>query len=182
MALNGGMSSTTENCTFKVTGSTWMGSMMSSNDVVEAPLNPNNIRPGFSILEGENPICLITDTCKRSVELPRSTKIRLTSKSVIPNVRIRASRCGCNIRLGSTRGKSDYLIYWAHAPTNQSEPDRAYLLSHGGSSKHSLSLSFRVIFFIEGFGMNIVDYCSRSNGSCENRGGWIQGCLPTFAT
>lgn len=171
MALIGDMSSTIENCTFKVTGLAWTGSMMSSNDVVEAPLNPDNILPGFSILESENPICLITNTCKRSIELPGSTKIRLTSKSMIPNVRIRASRCGCNIRLGSTRGKSDYLIYWAHAPANQSGTNRAYLLSHGGNSKHSLSLSFRVVFFIEGSNMNIVDYCSRSNGSCENRGG-----------
>ena len=74
-------------------------------EVVEASLNPDNIRPGFSKLGGMNPICLITDTCKRSAELPRSTKIRLTSKSPIPSVRIRASRCGYNTQTGSTRGK-----------------------------------------------------------------------------
>ena len=74
-------------------------------EVVEAPLNPDNIRPGFSRLGGMNPICLITDTYKRSADLPRSTKIHLMSKSLIPSVRIRASRCGYNTRTGSTRGK-----------------------------------------------------------------------------
>ena len=91
MALNGDRSSTIENCTFRVTGSAWTGNTMLPRDVVEAPLNPDNIRPGFSIFKGENPICLITDTCKRSVELLGSTKIRLTSKSLMPNVKIRAS-------------------------------------------------------------------------------------------
>ena len=105
MALNRDKSSTTENCMFKVTRSAWTGNTMSPKDVVEAPLNPDNIHPGFSRFEDENPICLITDTCKRSIELPGSTKIRLTSKSLIPNIQIRASRCGCNIQLESTGGK-----------------------------------------------------------------------------
>lgn len=104
MALNRNRSSTTENYTFRVTGLAWTSNTMSPKDVVEAPLKPDNIRLGFSRVDGENPICLITDTCKRSVELPKSTKIRLTSKSLIPNVRMRASRCGCNIRLESTGG------------------------------------------------------------------------------
>ena len=105
MALNGDRSSTTENCTFRVTGPAWTSNTMSPKDVVEAPLKPDNIRPGFSRVDVENPICLITDTCKRSAELPKSTNIRLTTKSLIPNVRMRASRCGCNIRLESTGGK-----------------------------------------------------------------------------
>ena len=105
IALNGDKSSTTKNYIFKVIGPAQTSSMMSPKDVVETPLNPNNICLRFSIFKGENPICLITDTCKRSAELPGSTKIRLTSKSLIPNVRIKASRCGCNIRLESTRGK-----------------------------------------------------------------------------
>ena len=105
MALNGDKFATIENCTLRVTGLTWAGNTMSPKDVVEAPLNPDNIVLGFSRFKGINPICLITDTYKRSGELPRSTKIRLTSKSLILNVGIRASRCGCNIQLGSTGGK-----------------------------------------------------------------------------
>ena len=105
MALNGDRSFTIENCTLRITGPTWTGNTMSPRDVVEAPLNPDNICPRFSRLEGENPICLITDTCNRLIELPGSTKICLTSKSLIPNIRIKASLCGCNIRLGSTEGK-----------------------------------------------------------------------------
>lgn len=58
--------------------------------IVEASLNLDNISLGFSRFKGENPICLITDACKRSDELPGSTNIHLTSKSLTPNVRIRA--------------------------------------------------------------------------------------------
>lgn len=105
IALKGDKSSTTENYTLRVTGSAWIGSTMSLMDVVEAPLNLDSIRPRFSRLEGTNPICLITDTCKRSVELPGSTIIHLMSKLPIPSVRIRASRCGCNTRVGSIGGK-----------------------------------------------------------------------------
>ena len=105
IALKGDKSSTIKNCTLRVIGPTWIGSTISSMEVVEASLNPNNIRPRFSRLEGMNPICLITDTCKRFAKLPGSTKIRLTSKPSIPSVKIRASRCGCNTRTGSTGGK-----------------------------------------------------------------------------
>ena len=105
MALRGDKSSSTDNCTLKVTGPTWTGSTASPREVVEAPLNPDRTRLGFSRLEGTSPSCLTTDTCKRSVELPRSTKIHLKSKSPIPRDRIKASRCGCNIRMGSTGGK-----------------------------------------------------------------------------
>lgn len=91
MALKGDKSSTTNNYTLRVIRPAWIGSMMSLRDVVEAPLNLDNIRPGFFMLEGMNPISLTTDTGNRSTELPRSTKILLTSKSPIPNVRMRAS-------------------------------------------------------------------------------------------
>lgn len=105
MALKGDKSFTIENYTLRATGLAWIGNTISPMDIVEASLNPDNIYPGFSKLEGMNPICLITDTCKRSAELPRSTKIVLTSKSSIPSVRIRASLCVCNTRTGSTKGK-----------------------------------------------------------------------------
>lgn len=75
-----------------MTGSAWIDSIMSPSDVVEAPLNSYSILPGFSRLEGMNIICLTTDTCKRFSELPGSTRILLTSKSLIPNVRMRTSR------------------------------------------------------------------------------------------
>ena len=105
MALKGDKSSTTENCTLRMIGLAWTGSTTSPREVVVAPLNPDKICPGFSRLEGSSPICLITNASKRSAELPRSTKIRLTSKSPIPRDRIRGSRCGCNSRVGSTGGK-----------------------------------------------------------------------------
>lgn len=74
-------------------------------DVVEALLNPDSIRLGFSKLEGINPIYLITDICKRSVELPWLTKIHLTLKSPIPSFKIRASWCDYNTQAGSIGGK-----------------------------------------------------------------------------
>lgn len=91
MALNGDKSSIIENCTFRITGLTLMGSMISPKEVVEAPLNPDSTCPRFSRVDGGNPICLNTDICNKSTELPGSTKIRLTSKSLTPNVRKRAS-------------------------------------------------------------------------------------------
>ena len=105
MALKGDKSSTIENCTFWITSTTWMGSTTSPRKVVKALLNPDSIRPGFSKAVGRNPICLNVDIYNRSVELPGSTKIRLTSKSLILKVRIRASSWGCSTRLGSTGGK-----------------------------------------------------------------------------
>lgn len=96
MALKGDKSSTTENWTLRVTGSGWIDSIMSPSDVVETPLNPDSILPGFSRLDGMNPIYLTTNTYKRYAELLGSTRILLTSKSPIPNVRMRASRCGGN--------------------------------------------------------------------------------------
>lgn len=161
MALNGDRSFTTENCTFRATGPTWTGNTMLPRDVVEAPLKTDNICPGFSRVNGENPICLITDTCKRSTKLPGSTKICLTSKLLIPNVRMRAYQCGCNMQLKSTGGKGDYSIYQAHASTNQFELDGANPLSYGDGSKQPLPLSFRVVFLINGFTMDVVDHGPR---------------------
>lgn len=91
MSLKGNKSSTIENCTLRTTGPAWMSSTTSSIEVVDAPLNPDSIRLGFFKVDNENPICLNVDICNRSVELLRSTKIRLTSNSLIPSVRMRAS-------------------------------------------------------------------------------------------
>ena len=97
----------------------WTGSTTSLRDVVAAPLNLDKIHPRFSRLEGSSLICFIIDAYKRLVELPESTKIRLTSKYPIPRDRIRTSRCGCNIRVGSTGGKMIVLsIGWALPSVN----------------------------------------------------------------
>ena len=106
MALKGDKSSTTENYTLRVNGPAWTGSTTSPREVVAAPLNPDKIRVGFSKPDSSSLICLITDACKRSVELPGLIRIRLTSKSSIPKDRMRASRCGCNIRVRSIGGKT----------------------------------------------------------------------------
>ena len=118
MALKGNKSSTTKNYTFWIIGPTWTSNTTSPREVVEAPLNPDSIRPGFSRTNDRNPIYLCADIYNRSVELPESIKIYLTSKLLIPNVRIRASSWGCNTQLGSTRGKViPHLLgtcpYWA---------------------------------------------------------------------
>ena len=105
MTLNGDKSCTTENCTLRVTGSAWTGSTISPNEVVDAPLNPDKVRPGFSRPVRLRPMWLMTDACTRSAELLGSTRMRLTLKSPISRDRMRASRCGCNIRVGSTGGK-----------------------------------------------------------------------------
>ena len=104
MTLKWDKSSTTENYTFWITSLAWTSSTTSPREVVKAPLNLDSIRPGFSRVDGGNPICLNADIYNKSTKLPRSTKIRLTSKSVIPNVRIRASSWCCSTQLGSTRG------------------------------------------------------------------------------
>ena len=52
-----------------------------------------------------NPICLYADICNKSTELPGSTKIRLTLRSLIPNVRTKTSSWDYNTRLGSIGGK-----------------------------------------------------------------------------
>ena len=105
MALKWDKSSTTENCTFWITDPTWTGSTTSSKEVVEDPLNLDSIHPGFSRADNGNPICLYVDICNRSTKLLGSTKICLTSKSLIPSFRIRGSSCGCSTQLGSTGGK-----------------------------------------------------------------------------
>ena len=105
MTLKGDKSCTTENCTLRVTGPAWTGSTISPKEVVVVPLNLDKIRPGFSRPIRLRPMWLITDACTRSAELPGSTRMPLTSKSPIPRDRMRVSRCGCNIRVGSTGGK-----------------------------------------------------------------------------
>ena len=115
MALKGDKSSTIENCTFWITSPAWTGSTTSPREV-EALLNPDSIRMGFSRVDGGNPICLYADICNRSVELLGLIKICLTSKSFIPNVRIRASSCGYNTWLGSIRGNV-IVSSTRHAPS-----------------------------------------------------------------
>ena len=105
MTLKGDKSCTTENCTLRVTGPAWTGSTISPKEVVDDPLNPDKIRPGFSRPVRLCPMWLTTDACTRSAELPGSTSMRLTSKSPISRDRMRASWCGYNIRVGSTDGK-----------------------------------------------------------------------------
>ena len=119
MALKEDRSSTTENFTLQMTKPAWTGNTTSPREVVAAPLNPDKIRLGFSKPEILSPICLISDACKRSAEQPGSIRIRLTSKSPILRNRMRASRCGCNIRVGSTGGKMIVpSIGWALPPVN----------------------------------------------------------------
>lgn len=101
MTLKLDKSSTTENHTSCVTRSAWTGNTMSPKEVVEATLNPDSICMGFSRADGGNPIYLYVDIYKRSTELPGLTKTCLTSKLLIPNVKIRASSCNCNTWLGS---------------------------------------------------------------------------------
>ena len=91
MVLNGDKSSTTENYTFRIIGPAWTTNTISPKDVVEASLNPNSIRTGFSKADGGNSICLNADICNRSAKLFGSTKIHLTSKSLILSVRMRVS-------------------------------------------------------------------------------------------
>ena len=105
MILKGDNSCTTENCTLRRTGPAWTGNMMSPKDGVDEPLNPDRIRPGFSRPARLCPMWATTDACTRSTELPGSTRIRLTSKSPISRDRMRASRCGCSVRVGSIGGK-----------------------------------------------------------------------------
>ena len=105
MALKWDKSPTIENCTFWVTRPAWTGNTMSPRDVVVALLNPDNTCFGFSRTVGRSLICLYVDICKRSTELPGSTKILLTSNPLIPNVRTRVSSCGYSTRLGFTGGK-----------------------------------------------------------------------------
>lgn len=53
MALYGDKSSNIENCMLSVTEPAWTGNTTSPWEVVVAPLNPDNSRPGFSRVDGE---------------------------------------------------------------------------------------------------------------------------------
>ncbi|KAL6319765.1 hypothetical protein AAG906_036823 [Vitis piasezkii] len=97
---------------------------------------------GWLSCNATSPIYLITDACKRSTELPGSTKIRLMLKSPIPRDRIRALRYGCNIRVGSTRGKMIVpSIRWALPPVN---PGRMELIRSHTDAAHSSLCLFRL--------------------------------------
>lgn len=91
MALNKDRSSTTKNCTFRITGSAWTGSMMSPREVVEDLLNLDSIHLRFSRDDSGNPIYLNATICNKSTELSRSTRILLKLKSLISSVRMRVS-------------------------------------------------------------------------------------------
>lgn len=149
MTLKGDNSCTTENCTLRVTGPAWTGSIMSPKDVVEDPLNPDKIRPGFSRPVRLCPIWPMTDACTRSAELPGSTKTRLTSKSPIPRERMRASRCGCSVRVGSTGGKMIVpSMGRGPPPPSYPGPDGVDTLTHQCCPQQSLPLSFGVVLFV----------------------------------
>ena len=156
MTLKGDKYCTTENCTLRVTGSAWIGSTISPNEVVDAPLNPDKIRPGFSRLVRLRPMWLMTDVCTRSVELPRSTKMRLTLKSSIFRDRMRASRCSCNIRVGSTSGKM-IVPSMGRAPSpNYPRSYGVEVLTHQCCMQQPLSLSLGVVFLVQWASVDIV--------------------------
>ena len=77
-------------------------------------------------------------------------------------------------------GKSDYPIYWLSAPAGQSGLDGTNLLSYKGGPKQPLSISFGVVFLVQGSTMDIVDHDPRSKGSYGGRDGRISRCFPTF--
>lgn len=136
--------------------------MTSPKEVVEALLKPDSIRLGFSKADDGNPIYLNVDSCNRSGELPGSTKICLTSKSLIPNVRMRASSCGCNTRLGSIKEKVITPSIGRVPPSGKPGWMKlTYSLTETTRSNLCL-FPFRVVFFINGPPINIVDYEFRS--------------------
>ncbi|RVX20132.1 hypothetical protein CK203_004760 [Vitis vinifera] len=70
-------------------------------DVVEDPLNPDKIRPGFSRPETVSHVA--TNACTRS---PNCLGQQDTPhRSLLSRDKMRASRCGCSVRVGSTGGK-----------------------------------------------------------------------------
>ena len=159
MTLKGDKSCTTENCMLRVTGPTWTGSTMSPKEVVNDPLNPYKIRLGFSRPMRLCPMWLTTDACTRSAELPGSTRMRLTSKSPISRDMMRASRCGCNIRVGFTGGKMIVPSMGRGPPPlppSYPRPDGVDTLTHRCCPQQPLSLSFGAILLVEWASVNIV--------------------------
>ena len=180
MVLKGDKSSTTENCTFWMTRLACTGNTTSPKEVVEAPLNPNIIRSGFSKADGGSPICLYADIYKSSVELLGSTKIHLTSNSLIPTIRIRVSSCGCSTRSRSIGGK-------VIVPSTGRAPPLGKLCwmeltcSLTEATRSSLCLFFflfGIVFFTNGAPMDVVDYGSKGRCSQRDLDGRILGCSP----
>ena len=128
---------------------------MSPKEVVDTSLNPDKIRPGFSRLVRLCPMWLMSDACTRSTELPGSTRMRLTLKSLISRDRMRASRCGCNICVGSTGGKM-IVPSMGRAPPNYPRPDGVDTLAYRCCPQQLLSLSFGVVLLVEWASVNIV--------------------------
>ena len=81
------------------------GNTTSPKEFVKAPLNPDSIHLGFSRVDGRSPICLYANIYKRLVELPGLIKTLLTSNSLIPSIRIRASLYGYRTQLRFIGGK-----------------------------------------------------------------------------
>ena len=101
------------------------------------------------------PMWLITDACKRSVELPGSTRMRLTSKSPISRDRMRASRCGCNICVGFTGGKM-IVPSMGRGPPPAISSRMELTCSCTDAARNNLSFSFGVVFLIQWPSVDIV--------------------------
>ncbi|RVW96450.1 hypothetical protein CK203_029629 [Vitis vinifera] len=101
------------------------------------------------------PMWLTTDACIRSAELPGSTRIRLTSKSPISRDMMRASRCGCNIRVGSNGGKM-IVPSMGRGPPPVIPGQMELIRSHRCGPQQLLSLSFGVILLVRWASVNIV--------------------------
>ena len=180
MTLKGDKSCTTENCTLRVTGPAWTGSTISPKEVVDAPLNPDKIRLGFSRPVRLCPMWLMTDACTRSAELPGSTRMRLTLKSPISRDRMRVSRCGCNIRVGSTGGKMIIPCMGRAPPPSYHRLDGVDTLTHRCCPQQPLSLSFRVILLVEWASVNMVYNGFGGGWSPEGFRVVISGSVSTF--
>ena len=129
---------------------------MSPKEVVDDPLNPDRIRPGFSRPVRLCPMWLTTDACTRSAELPGSTRMHLTSKSPISRDMMRASRCGCNILVGSTGGKMIVSFMGRDPPPSYPRPDGVDTLAYRCGPQQLLSFSFGVILLVRWAPVNIV--------------------------
>ena len=77
MELKMGKSSIIENCMFWVTGPACTGNMTSPRKAVVAPLNPNNIRLGFSRADGRSPISYRLTPARGQLSYPDRSKLFL---------------------------------------------------------------------------------------------------------
>lgn len=178
MVLKGVKSSTTKNCTFWIIGTTWKGNTICPKEVVEAPLNLDSIHLGFSRADGGNPIYLNTNICNKLVKLPGSTKTHLTSKLLIPNVRIRASSWGCSTLLGSTEGNA-IIPFMGHVLPLGKLVRRELTYSLIEATQSNLCLFHLELYFssMPPLPMNVIDYGPRPCRSYRDLGGPILGYI-----